>query len=256
LLSERQLTNSILEAFEKDEFILHYQPQVAIDSQKCVGVEALIRWDHPSEGLLTPNQFLHIINKEDLIRKLDFYVCHKAIEQLIEWDKEGFEIDKISVNITSITLLDPRVESKVEELLDKYDFEPQKICVEVTEDYSVEDHERLQEVLVYLKALGFVIAMDDFGTGYSSLNYIVKYPIDIIKIDKSLVDNIVYEKQDYEFLCGIIEVLNTLGKRVVCEGIESVEQLEKIIHFKDLIIQGYYYGKPMSKSSIIEFIQQ
>lgn len=245
LETESQLSKEIHYAFDLDELVLHYQPQIDLESGRVVGAEALVRWQHNKRGLMYPGQFLNIVKNENLISALDYYVLESCMKQLRTWKENKQEVGKLSINITPFTLSDEGFYNKLSILLKKYDVDGDKICLEITEDFDVLDEQFVEDVLNKVKLLGVCIAMDDFGTGYSSLNYIVKYPIDVVKIDKSLINDIANKTSDFKLLTGLIGVLQGLNKQIVVEGIETIDQVRYLDEFNHLIAQGYYYSKPV-----------
>jgi len=249
---DKILSKDIARGFEQKEFQLVYQPQFTKNGKEIVGSEALVRWHHPERGVLSPIKFLHLIRKENAIKKLDYYVMDHAARQLQQWNEDGVSIPKISVNITPITLCDIGFLQKIMEIRDMYTFRDQQLCIEITEDAQLVESLDLESLLNDIREIGVCVAIDDFGAGYSSLSYIVKYPVDYVKLDKSLVDNIVIRKQDYDFLKGIINVLQGLGKIIIVEGVETIGQIEKLSCFEGLFIQGYCYAKPMSPETFVQ----
>lgn len=253
---DKILSKDIARGFELEEFKLVYQPQFTKNGKEIVGSEALVRWHHPDRGVLAPGKFLHLIRKENAVKKLDYYVLEQACKQIVEWNRQGLTIPKVSVNITPITLCDYVFLKKIIELRSKHDFKDFQLCIEITEDAEMVETLDLEQLLLDIRKQGICVAIDDFGAGYSSLSYIVKYPADHVKLDKSLIDNIVIRKQDYDFLKGIINVLQGLGKIIIVEGVETIGQIEKLSCFNDLYIQGYCYSKPLSAERLIETVDQ
>ncbi len=248
---DKMLSKEIQRAFENSEFEMFYQPQFTKNGMEIVGCEALVRWRHPEHGLLAPGKFLHLIRKENAIKKLDHYVLDHVLWQMEVWEKEGIYIPKVSVNITPITLCDYEFLSVLKTVQKRYEHDHLQLCLEITEDDQMLDIKELEKLLLDIKSMGISIAIDDFGTGYSSLSYIVKYPAEYVKLDRSLVNNIVIKEHDFDFLRGIIHVLQGLGKIIIVEGVETIGQIERLSHFENLFIQGYCYSKPISVDQLV-----
>ncbi len=248
---DKMLSNEIQRAFENHEFEMFYQPQFTKNGMEIVGCEALIRWRHPERGLLAPGKFLHLIRKENAIKRLDHYVLEHVSRQLEIWESQGIYIPKVSVNITPITLCDYEFLSTLKRVQGSYKYKHLQLCLEITEDDQMLDTKELEKLLMEIKSMGICVAIDDFGAGYSSLSYIVKYPAEYVKLDRSLVNNIVIKEQDFDFLKGIIHVLQGLGKIIIVEGVETIGQIEKLSHFDQLFIQGYCYSKPVSVEQLV-----
>ena len=244
LEEDRGLAKALVKAFENKELIMHYQPQINLEDGTVVGGEALVRWQHPTLGLLPPGRFLRIMRSEKMMRKLDWYVLEEVSCQISKWVKDGFNVDKISLNITPMTFTDDNFLDNLIKLTRKYKEVYGRLCLEITEDFQLSNADKYRNLMDGIRDLGICIAIDDFGVGYSSLSYLVQYPIDRVKIDRTLVANVDTRVQDYDLVKGIIQVLQDLDKNIVIEGVENQRQIDKLSIFDDLIIQGYYYSKP------------
>lgn len=241
-MREKELMMDLEEAFIREELVLFYQPQVDI-YKKVIAYEALVRWEHPKHGLLYPNEILPLIRKRNYIKRLDYYVLEYSIKDLAKLEKFSQEI-VIAVNVTAITLFDKNFVGFIKENLDKYKVNSKRLCIEVTEDYDILRKSEYSLVLKELKELGICVQVDDFGTGYSALNNIMKYNVDGIKIDKSLVDNITTDENDWVVVSGLITMFTQLDIEIVVEGVETKEQYDKLKIYDNLLFQGYYFGKP------------
>lgn len=246
---EQSLTEDLHQAFSNNELVLYYQPQYAVEEKRFIGAEALIRWNHPTKGLLTPGMFLGVVQTEKYQKKLDFYVLNKAMSQLAEWKKEGREVGKLSVNVSPLTFFHDDFLEYFEVLKNEYAIGSGELCIEITEDFDIGRPAELENILHQLQELGCDIAVDDFGTGFSSMDYLVKLTVQTIKIDKSLIDNIAISKKDFRLVEGIIKVIQGQKKAIVIEGVEEKEQIDILSQFERLCFQGYYYSKPISKSA-------
>jgi diguanylate cyclase (GGDEF)-like protein len=182
-----ELTKDVKKAFEKNEFELFYQPQYNVDGEVLLGLEGLIRWNHYKKGMIGPYKFLPIIRKENLIKRLDCYVVEHGLKQIRQWIDSGHNICKVAYNISTISLIDPDFLLILRQLMEQYNIPKGKLCLEITEDFEVVEISQFESIIKKVKEMGVLIALDDFGTGFSSLSYLIRYPIDIIKIDKTLI---------------------------------------------------------------------
>ena len=242
-IRERSLSLELHQAFEKKEFILYFQPQLH-SGEEIIGYEALVRWQHPTRGVLSPGVFLHLIKKENLIKKLDYYIIERAFEVMRKWQDQGNQT-KLSINLTTITLLDKELITYIKAMSEKYEVTCERLYIEITEDYEIFEQDTFRSVIDTLRSQGIKVAIDDFGTGYASLNKIIKYDVDVIKIDKTMVDNIVESPRDLTMLRGIIGIFKEIGIRLVIEGVETEAQVACINDIEGLVYQGYYFGCPM-----------
>ena len=236
-----QLENALRKAVEKDEFLLYYQPQIDLHSDKMVGLEALLRWDSPF-GFVSPAEFIPIAEETGLILPIGEWVLEEACRQIKEWKQAGLPKVKVSVNVSARQFRDSHFSQKAEAVLTRYQIDPSYFEIEITESVMM-DIEESSKVIKELRALGLKIAIDDFGAGYSSLTVIKNVEIDTLKIDKSLIDDVLVSPRNLSILKAIIEVGKGLHTNVVVEGIEEQEQVELLKNF-DVIGQGYYYSRP------------
>jgi len=251
------IIDELKQALKKEnELILYFQPKIDISRNKVVGVEALIRWNHPKKGLLTPYYFIDKAEKAGLIGAIDSYVLEQGIKTLQKWQNDTLLKNiAIAVNISANKFNESSFVNELKEKLQKYSINPKLLQIEITETLSMQNIARTITVLNEIKSLGVNIALDDFGTGYSSLNYLKKLPFDVLKIDQTFVKDLLEDKDDLIITKMIIEISKILKKENVAEGVEN-ERILKII--KDLgvnIIQGYYFSKPLSEESLKEFIK-
>jgi diguanylate cyclase (GGDEF)-like protein len=248
--------NELKEALEQeDELILYFQPKVSVTEKKVVGAEALIRWNHPKKGLLTPFHFINIAEKANLITKIDDYVLEKGIKTLKNWQTNDLLKDlSLAINISANKFKEKNFINNLENLIDKYQIEPQKLQIEITETLSMQDINYTIEMLNKIKSLGVKIALDDFGTGYSSLNYLKKLPFDVLKIDQTFVRDLLDDKDDLVITKMIIEISKILNKTEVAEGVENRKILEIVTNLGASIIQGYYFSKPLSEIDFKNYV--
>ena len=237
-----------------NELILHYQPSVSLASKKVVGVEALIRWQHPKQGLLYPNEFVPVLEEVGLIRSLTRWVIEESARQMHEWAKEGIDV-QVSINVSTKDLLDPGFVSHLQESLQKYDLAPSRMVVEITERVLMLFTQQTASVLQELNRHGVRISIDDFGTGYSSLQYLKEMPVSELKIDRSFVMEMMANENDAVIVRSTVDLAHNLGLKVVAEGVESRELMETLFTLGCDYAQGYYISKPVNAGQIRQLIE-
>lgn len=249
-----KLINELRTAINNEEFVLYYQPQIDLTTNKIIGLEALIRWMHPKRGLILPGEFIAFAEDTGYIEEIGQWVFKSACEQKRKWAELGYTHTKVSVNLSGKELTKEgfidNVRKKVRENRTKCGRCKYMIEIEITETAIMTDLEKAIKVLKQLKDLGFTIALDDFGTGYSSLTYLQKLPIDVLKVDKEFIANIIDKKEDYYIFKAIMELANDLGLTVIAEGIETREQLDFLIENGCKIGQGFYFSRPIPADKI------
>lgn len=254
-LEERlELESEMRQALERDEFILLYQPQVGVDSGIVVGMEALIRWQHPKKGLITPNRFISIAEQTDLIIPIGEWVLREACKQNKILQDSGFRPIQVSVNVSARQLRESNLVQKIDQILKETGHDPALLNLEITESMLMRDVDGVIRMLNDLSALGVTISVDDFGTGYSSLAYLKRFPISTLKIDSSFIRDIPMNKDDVSITIAIINMANGLGIRTVAEGVELEAQLDFLkLHNCDLV-QGYYFCKPVAINEMVHLL--
>jgi diguanylate cyclase (GGDEF)-like protein/PAS domain S-box-containing protein len=241
---------------EQQQFILHYQPQVDLRSGRIVGMEALIRWQHPERGCIPPVAFIGLAEETGLIVPIGAWVIRKACAQMKSWQDQGFKDLRISVNISARQFSDEFLASYIASVLDTTGLAPECFQLELTESLVMTDVERGIGILSELKALGVGLSVDDFGTGYSSLAYLKRLPIDVLKIDRSFVSDITESPDDAVIVKSIISLAHSLRLRVVAEGVETAEQLAFLQGNACDEIQGYHFSRPVSDFEFTRILQQ
>lgn len=244
-LRRHRLRKEMLHALENGEFLLHYQPQVGLQDNRVVGAEALVRWQHPEFGLLSPAVFIEIAEESPLIIQLGAWVFEEACRQLRRWEDDGYAI-KMSINVSARQLANDDFPEMMAQVIRRHGVSAKSIKLEVTESMLAQDFGAMSRVLASLKAKGFRIALDDFGTGYSNLAYISQLPVTAIKIDRSFVTALAVDERALRLINGIIALAKSLDLHVICEGIETSEQREIIQRTECDSIQGYLISKPVS----------
>ena len=247
-----ELEKNIKSALKNDEFFVTYQPQVDVGTKEIKGVEALVRWNHPSLKNIPPLDFIPVAEDSGLILDIGKIVLEKSIKDIKKLHESGWRELTLSVNISAVQLLQSNLLDTVKSLLDKYNFNPNLLHLELTESLFMENLELSSKLLKEFRALGIKISIDDFGTGYSSLSYISRLPIDILKIDKSFVTNI-QDSQKNPIVDAIISMAHSLELKVVAEGVEIKEQNDYLKSKNCDFIQGYYYSQPISYEKLQNF---
>lgn len=236
-----------------DEFEVYYQPIIDVKAKepKCLGAEALIRWNSSNLGFMTSTEFVPLAEYLGLINPIGNYVLMEACRQCKEWNDQGFDY-KINVNLSVIQLLQKDVVEIIEKALQETGLKPAHLTLEVTESLAINDMDRMQGVLGRIKALGVKLALDDFGTGYSSLNHIREIPFDVIKVDQSFVRDLTEDSYSQSFIKLVSELAQTLGASICVEGIESIEQYQVLKGMQVQYAQGFYFDKPMKTKDFNE----
>jgi diguanylate cyclase (GGDEF)-like protein len=247
------LVGELRRALEKKELVLHYQPRLALPGGELQGVEALVRWQHPEHGLLSPDRFLPLAEHTGLIRPLTRYIIDAALRQARSWRDEGRDVG-VAVNLSARDLLDINLPDEVRDLLIKWRIDAHRLELEVTESTLLTDPARAGLVLDRLSALGVTIAIDDFGTGYSSLNYLQRLPVDVLKIDRSFVQNLASSEHDAVIVRSTIDLGHNLGLRVVAEGVESQEVWDRLAALGCDTAQGFHISRPIDAAAVSEWL--
>lgn len=238
---ERELRKALIER----QFLLYYQPQVDIRTGKIIGLEALIRWQHPSLGLVPPIQFIPIAEESGLIVGIGQWVMEEACRQNMEWQRRGREKVRVAVNISARQFHQDWFVDSVQKVLNQSGLESKWLELEITESIAVENAAATQEKLQALRAMGVHISIDDFGTGYSSLIYLKNYPVQTLKIDQTFIRDLTHDESNRAIAQAIIAMGKSLNIEVLAEGVEDVDQ-QNLLETKDcFLMQGYLFGKPM-----------
>lgn len=249
-------TERIATALKNDEFCLYYQPKVNMQTHEVVGMEALIRWQHPEEGLLGAAEFLPIIESHQLIIALGDWVLDRAMQQIQLWLEQGLEIP-VSVNVSARQIQHVDFISKLKALLARYPaVSPRYLELELLETSALETYQTAQIVETAGAELGISFALDDFGTGYSSLAYLRQLPVKTLKIDRSFVSSMLESDADMAIVKGIIELAEVFKRDIVAEGVETWQDCERLLSMGCDTLQGYYIARPMPAASVAEWVQQ
>ncbi|NLO08877.1 MAG: EAL domain-containing protein [Clostridiales bacterium] len=248
------MANNLQEGMDQQQFYLVYQPQYNLYSKELIGMEALLRWEHPSEGFISPGDFIPIAERTGQIYRLERWVIRKALEQRSIWEQQGYGYIQTSINLSTKTLTSAINFAEWEQILSEYDVDYSKIIIEITETADILDVENVIGRLNILKKRGIRIALDDFGTGYSSLNYLKKFPIDIIKLDRSFINAITEEGVDTLLIKNILKLANDLKFEVIAEGIETYEQMQLLVDYNCESGQGFLLSKPLTVENIFNLL--
>ncbi len=234
-----------------DELMLHYQPKVSLKSNRCVGVEALVRWRHPQRGMIPPDQFIPLAEQTGIIKSLSYWVLNTALKQAHHWQQSGLRIP-IAVNLSMRDLHDPELPDTIAGLIKRWQVPPTSLQVEITENGIMAEPARALQTVTALRALGLRIAIDDFGTGYSSLAYLKRLPVDELKIDRSFVRELCEEADDRAIVRSTVGLGHDLGLTIVAEGIENAATWDLLEQIGCDIGQGYHIGRPVSATELIQ----
>ena len=252
--ARRLATESALRrALERDEFVLHYQPVVDLASGAMVGAEALLRWQRPDLGLVSPGEFIPVAEDTGLIIPIGTWVLETACRQLAEWQRVAPALT-VSVNFSVRQMLASDVIHLVEDVLRRTGVRPPDLCLELTESVFMEDVEYFERTLASLKRLGVRLAIDDFGTGYSSLSYLKRFPVDAVKVDRSFIDGLGTEPNDSALVAAIIAMAAALGLEVTAEGVETLQQLSILEALHCDRAQGFYLARPMTAADMTSLV--
>lgn len=253
LEKKAQLCEDVRYALHNNELELYYQKQIYAphEQSSCVGVEALIRWNHPKRGLLSPLEFIPIAEENGFIHPIGEWILTTACLELKKWEDDPLKSQwKISINISAKQFEKDNFVDTVKIILEKTQCNPKKLCMELTESILIKDTDKSIQKLVILKALGILLSIDDFGTGYSSLQYLKQLPINELKIDKFFIQNILVYEQDKILVDTMINIGNKFGVNVIAEGVETVEQFQLLKTMGCEFFQGYLFAKPVCISQI------
>ncbi|HOK81735.1 MAG TPA: EAL domain-containing protein [Clostridia bacterium] len=256
LLEESKLSSHMKEGLEKGEFQVYLQPKYRLDTERIVGSEALIRWFHPQRGLITPNKFIPLFERNGLIFNLDIFVIESVCKILKGWKEQGKKIYPVSVNISRLNILQNNIAETIKDVVDSYGLDTSLLNLEITETAYIDNPELLNKVIAKLRSYGFVISIDDFGSGYSSLNTLKDVPVDILKIDLKFLLNFDKDSKGASILSSVVRMAKALSMEIVAEGVETKEQASFLRSVGCKYAQGYYYSKPVEVSRFEEMVEK
>jgi diguanylate cyclase (GGDEF)-like protein len=250
-----ELESDLRHALERHEFVLHYQPPVASETGLITGVEALLRWNHPRRGLVSPLDFISLAEETGLIVPIGEWVLRAACARTRAWQDGGHSTLEVAVNLSARQFADPMLLPKLTEIIRMSGLDPSCLELEITESIVMSHGERAVEVLRQLKSIGVRIAIDDFGTGYSSLAYLKRFPIDTIKVDRSFIRDIPADPGDKKITRAIIAMAHSLRLRVVAEGVETADQLQFLRTQGCDTVQGYFLHRPLPEDEVAAVLE-
>ena len=254
-IERRLVIEQALQYAEKNQQLtLCYQSQLDLKQQKIIGAEALIRWNHPELGNISPDEFIPIAEESGLITGIGEWVFRKACQEFVRFRQSGHELESLSINVSSVQFNQKNLPEIFKEIIDELGISAKQIEIEITERYIMEDSTKKLQLLDTLRQFGFRISVDDFGTGYSSMAYLKRLPVDIIKIDKSFISDIPRDNNDVQITKAILALSHSLGYKVIAEGIETQEQLKMLQTMSCDIGQGYYFSKPLPADEFMDYL--
>jgi diguanylate cyclase (GGDEF)-like protein len=244
-LGRLRLESSLRQAVARQEFMLHYQPKIGVNGGRVSGVEALLRWNDPEQGLMSPEDFIPVLEDTGLILPVGLWVLETACAQMRTWWEAGIEVPSMAVNLSVRQFLQPELDLRIGEIIRRHGLPPAAIELEITESMLMHDPQQAVQILGRLKQLGVRLSVDDFGTGYSSLAYLKQFPLDALKIDRAFISNITSDADDAAIAIAIVNLAHNLNLKVVAEGVETGAQVNFLIQQGCDILQGFYFAKPM-----------
>ncbi len=245
-----ELENQIRTALKEDQFEVYYQPKVDLQNNKCIGVEALVRWNHPQRGLITPDDFVPLAEEIGLITQLDEWVMKAACLQFMQWKQQGYPLNNLSVNISSRHFKEGNLIEYCTTLLEMTGIAPECLEIELTESALVDNYSNAKYILDKLHTMGLRIALDDFGTGYASMAYLKEFPFDTVKIDRSFIRDIPHDHEDAAIVIAMIQLSQALRLNIVAEGIETDQQRLFLYDNVCGYGQGYLWSRPVSAADL------
>lgn len=257
IFAER-LIHDIHDAIVNKNLVVYYQPKYGVQGEKPVlkSAEALIRWNHPEFGMISPGKFIPLFEDNGLIQILDHFVWEEAAKQIRKWKDEYGVTVPVSVNVSRMDIYDPRLEIRLLDILKDNGLEPSEYMLEITESAYSDDSSQLIEVVQSLRARGFKIEMDDFGSGYSSLNMLTMLPVDVLKMDMQFVRNVHTDENSFKLIKLVMEIAEFMNFTVIAEGVENKEQYDLLKQAGCDLIQGYYFSKPVPADEFVQFFDK
>lgn len=253
-VGQLHMRNDLRMALERDEFVLHYQPQIELSTGCVVGVEALIRWHHPELGLVPPGRFIHVAEESGQIVAIGEWVLREACRQAVAWQQAGLPPMSIAVNLSAVQFGRANVELVVRRALEASGLDPRFLELELTESLLIRDVDSVLATVKRLKALGVQLAIDDFGTGYSSLSYLKRFAFDKLKIDQSFIRDLPADTENVAIVRAILQMAHSLGIKAIAEGVEKESALEQLIVLGCDEAQGYLFARPMPPVQVVDYL--
>ena len=254
--NHQEIESHLQDALQNKEFILYYQPKINTLNGTMQGAEALIRWNSPSLGMVSPVDFIPLAERSDAINDIGEWVMHEAVRQWKEWFGLTAMQPVISVNVSPRQLKDANFIQRIENVLSEHRIDPSRLELEITESLMVEDIKSTIKILEDIKALGVGLSIDDFGTGYSSLSYLNQLPVDTMKIDRSFIFPMLEAKEKQDLVNNLIKLGHDMGIEIVAEGVEDEQQLQVLKEYGCDVIQGYFYSPPVCAEDYVKLIEK
>jgi predicted signal transduction protein with EAL and GGDEF domain len=251
----RTLDGELRRALESDQFVLYYQPQLELASNRIVGAEALLRWRHPTRGLIAPGPFIGFAEETGLIERIGAWVLADACTRFASWRADGLVIGHVSVNVSPRQFRNRDFAQAVARVVQETGLDPHALRLEITESVLVDGSAAAEATLAQLAMLGTPLELDDFGTGYSSLAYLQRLPVDTIKLDRSFITGIATSDNARAIARAAISMVHALKKKIVAEGVETQEQLALLRQWGCDAIQGYLFSEPLPAEDFVEFVR-
>jgi EAL domain-containing protein (putative c-di-GMP-specific phosphodiesterase class I) len=255
VMERMNLENGLRSAVEKEELFLVYQPQVNIVSGRVVGLEALLRWQHPERGLVMPDKFIRVAENSGLIFAIGEWVLRAACFQAKRWQDHGLPPVPVAINVSAVQFRQAGFMDLIKRVLEETGLDPQFLELELTESLLLSNADVMFDVLKNLKDMGLKLAIDDFGTGYSSLSYLRQFPVTKLKIDRSFIQDIQDNPDDAAITTAIVGMARVLNLKVIAEGVENEAQLSFLKEHKCDEVQGYYFSRPLNALKVESFLR-
>ncbi len=252
--SRLELAEALREAIEKDQLVLHYQPKLDIALDRVIGVEALVRWQHPDRGLLYPDAFIELAEQTGLMKPLTMRVLDQAVAQCAEWRTDGLDLT-VAVNVSPSNLVDLALPAQVTALLDRHGLPTDALELEVTEAILLQEREKTMAVLASLRSAGIAISIDDYGTGYSSLAYLAELPVTELKLDRGFISRMVDDPRVAAIVHSTVDLAHALGLVLVAEGVEDADALALLADFHCDVAQGYHLSRPLPAERLTAWLR-
>jgi diguanylate cyclase (GGDEF)-like protein/PAS domain S-box-containing protein len=249
-----ELESELRLALKRDQFVLHYQPKVELATGRIIGAEALLRWRHPQRGMIPPGDFIPLAEETGEILPIGEWVLNEAVRQVKQWQLENLLRCPAAVNVSAKQFQHYDLADFIRRVLKKHDLQPDLLEVELTESMLMKNPKATVEQLIELKRLGVKISLDDFGTGYSSLNYLRRFPVDFLKIDRSFIAEINQDESANSVAKSVVAIAQSLGLKTIAEGVETKEQLDFLLGCGCYAMQGYYYSKPLEAEEFVKML--
>ncbi len=256
LLKEKAITDAIETALNEKQFVIYFQPQYGVNDACMTGAEALVRWNHPEWGFMSPGEFVPLLERNGFISRLDQYIWEQTCIILQDWRDKGYPLLPVSVNVSRADVYQLNLVEILLKLIQKYDIAPEYLHLEITESTYAKNPEQIICTVDQLRKLGFIVEMDDFGSEYSSLNMLSQMELDILKLDMKFIRNEMEKPEERSILKDIISMVHRIGMSVVAEGVETREQMERVKAFGCDYVQGYYLARPMTAPEFGELLKK